>query len=379
MHAAPLALAAIALLAAPAATQTRDKPAVAPSRAIEFPDVPGAVTLVVELHTHSVFSDGSVWPDIRVQEAARDGVDILAVTEHLEYQPHQDDIPHPDRNRSYELARAHAEGGHDVIVVNGAEITRSMPPGHSNAVFLRDANPLKVDDAEGAFQAARAQGAFVLWNHPSWTGQRKDGIAVLTDMHRSLFERGLVHGVEVANGSIISPEALALALEFDLAILGTSDIHGLIDWDYDIGAGEHRTTTLVFAAERSAAAAREALFANRTVAWMDNTLIGREDVLLPLLRASLQVTDVAIRRNSTLVDVTFTNSSDARFELLQRSAHTLYDQPGLVVVPPHGSLTVGVAGITSDTLQLDFGVLNAMTAPARFAELSFTVDVPPAR
>ena len=47
MHAAPLALVAAALLATPAATQTRDRPAVAPTRAIEFPDVPGAVTLVV--------------------------------------------------------------------------------------------------------------------------------------------------------------------------------------------------------------------------------------------------------------------------------------------------------------------------------------------
>ena len=44
---------------------------------------------------HSVFSDGSVWPDIRVQEAIRDGLDVIATTEHIEYQPWKDDIPHP--------------------------------------------------------------------------------------------------------------------------------------------------------------------------------------------------------------------------------------------------------------------------------------------
>ena len=74
------------------------------NREITFPDLDNYLTLVCDFHTHSVFSDGSVWPDIRVEEAERDKIDVLAVTEHLEYQPHINDIPHPDRNRSYQLA-----------------------------------------------------------------------------------------------------------------------------------------------------------------------------------------------------------------------------------------------------------------------------------
>ena len=54
-------------------------------RTIVFPDTEQYVTLVVDLHTHSVFSDGHVWPKIRVAEALRDGLDALAITEHLEY------------------------------------------------------------------------------------------------------------------------------------------------------------------------------------------------------------------------------------------------------------------------------------------------------
>ena len=53
------------------------------SRKIEFSDLPGYKTLICDLHMHSVFSDGSVWPDIRVQEAIRDGLDIIATTEHI--------------------------------------------------------------------------------------------------------------------------------------------------------------------------------------------------------------------------------------------------------------------------------------------------------
>jgi hypothetical protein len=58
------------------------------SRALSFPDIPGYKTLKTDLHIHSVFSDGSVWPDIRVQEALRDNLDVISLTEHLEYQPH---------------------------------------------------------------------------------------------------------------------------------------------------------------------------------------------------------------------------------------------------------------------------------------------------
>ena len=65
------------------------------ARLIEFPDTTNFKTLVVDLHTHSVFSDGHVWPNVRVSEAQRDGLDALAITEHLEYQPHRRQLPHP--------------------------------------------------------------------------------------------------------------------------------------------------------------------------------------------------------------------------------------------------------------------------------------------
>ena len=32
---------------------------------VNFPDIPGYKTLKCDFHTHTVFSDGSVWPDIR--------------------------------------------------------------------------------------------------------------------------------------------------------------------------------------------------------------------------------------------------------------------------------------------------------------------------
>jgi len=81
--------------------------------AFQYPDIEGYLTLKTDLHMHSVFSDGSVWPDIRVQEALMDGLDAIAITEHLEYQPHLADIPHPDRNRAIALAQQEAKD-HDL-------------------------------------------------------------------------------------------------------------------------------------------------------------------------------------------------------------------------------------------------------------------------
>ena len=45
-----------------------------PRHEIRFPDVPGYRTLKCDLHMHTVFSDGDVWPSTRVLEAWREGL-----------------------------------------------------------------------------------------------------------------------------------------------------------------------------------------------------------------------------------------------------------------------------------------------------------------
>ena len=351
-------------------------PVDAQSRAIEFPDVDGYHTLAVDLHTHSVFSDGSVWPVIRVQESERDGVALLAVTEHLEYQPRAADIPNPDRNRAFavaaEYAGAEAPG---VIVVNGAEISRDMPPGHCNAVFLSDANALLRDDVMEVFEEANRQDAFVFWNHPNWIPQRRDGVARMTDMHRRLIADGLLHGIEVANAHMYSAEALQIALDYDLAILGVSDIHGLVDWEYDVHGGGHRTVTLVLAEERTAESIREALHANRTAAWKDSELIGREEVVVPLLEASLKVLDVRVRRGSVLT-VTLVNRSGASFNLLSVGPQRFYDRGAVVNVGPYETVAVSVTGENRADFELSFAVLNALVAPETHPTLQIAFEVP---
>lgn len=331
-------------------------------RRMDFPPAAsGGRILAVDLHTHSVFSDGAVWPSIRVEEAQRDGLAAMAVTEHLEYQPKAADIPHPDRNRSYKLASEIAKD--TLLVIAGAEITRDMPPGHVNAVFITDANALRRDDAEAAIRTANDQGGFVFWNHPYWHRQQPDGVARLLPLHQRLIGQKQLHGIEVANGADYSESAFRIALDNNLAIIGTSDIHGLIDWDFDVPRG-HRTVTLVLAPASTAPAIREALRANRTVAWYRDSLIGRPPMVEEVVRSSLTLEVGDAVEKSKVMEVKLRNSSPVRYTLRLRSPQAFYNAADIVTVPPDGEVALQVTGgVTRDSLALELEVLNSLVAP----------------
>lgn len=344
-------------------------------REVVFPDIPGYETLSADLHIHTVFSDGSVWPDIRVQEAQRDNLDAIATTDHIEYQPHQDDIPHPDRNRAHEIASSQASDD-ELMVINGSEITRSMPPGHANAVFLQDANELLVDEAVASFREAKAQGAFIFWNHPSWLEQARDGLPPLSDMHETLMDDGLLHGIEVVNQQRYSKEALQIALEHDLTIVGTSDVHELIDWDYEVHDGGHRPVTLVFSEERSPSGLKEALFEGRTVVWKDDLLIGREKWLKPLIDASLSVSDVHYLDDTSVLRLEIENQTAQKYILRNESAYSLHHHGALVTVNPHGSTTLRVlTEERRDHVRVPFRVINAIMAPEQSPQIVLETEI----
>lgn len=345
------------------------------SRAIEFPDIPGYQTLKCDFHIHTVFSDGSVWPNIRIDEAVKDGLDAISLTEHLEYQPHGEDIPHPDRNRSFEIA-VEAARPYDLIVVHGVEITRDMPPGHANALFITDANKLLIEDPLEAYQEANAQGAFIFWNHPNWVAQRRDGIATLTEMHRKLLDQKLLHGIEVVNDLTYSDEAFAIAQSEGITVIGTSDIHGLVDWQFRLDQGGHRPISLVFASERTEASIKEALFAGRSVAWFDNLLVGEPEVLQPLIESCLIVDEATYQGPSGVAMVEIKNISDATFMLDNQSDFTMHSSGDLVIIEPHSTTKIEVKTIEQMTeFSLNFEVLNALVGPNKHPEVGWKVRV----
>ena len=327
-----------------------------------FPNIEGYVTIKTDLHMHSVFSDGEVWPTIRVSEALRENLDAISLTEHLEYQPHKEDIPHPDRNRAYHLALEEAKD-HDLIIVPGSEITRSEPIGHSNAVFITDANALNTTEAANAFSNAKQQGAFVFWNHPAWSSQSKTGNPILSDFQKELIKKGELHGIEVINTFDYAEESLEIALENNLTIMGTSDIHGLIDWDYT-EKGNQRPITLVFAKEKSMESLKEALFDHRTVAVYNSLFVGRQEFLNPLLKACVKINSSNYIDDTHILAIEIENTSSSDLLLENVTGFTFYSSPAIFTLKAGEKLTLQLKTLEKlDQTTLKLKALGAYMAP----------------
>ena len=281
---------------------------------INIPDVPGYVTLKCDLHIHTVFSDGYVWPTVRADEAWREGLDAIAITDHIEYQPHKADV-NTNHNRSFEIARGKGNDL-DLLVIKGSEITHKMPPGHLNAIFLTNSTPVATSDWREQLRIAHEQGAFIFWNHPGWDAQLKSNNVVWYDEHTWLREQGFLQGIEVVNERNYYPEAHRWAIEKKLTMLSNSDIHPPVNMEYLVHEKDHRPLTLVFATERSQTAIKEALFARRTVVYSGEKLIGEEQFLKPIFDRSVKFVKPAIKMTSKdRYYLQIANASDITYEL----------------------------------------------------------------
>jgi hypothetical protein len=277
---------------------------------IAIPDIPGYLTLACDFHMHTVFSDGKVWPTVRPEEAWMEGLDAIAITDHIEYLPHKDDVKTEDFNRSFELAKETA-AEHQILLIKGAEITRDMPPGHFNAIFLQDANALNKKDWKEALKAAVDQEAFIFWNHPGW--KQPGTVPMWYPEHTELFGSGWVRGMEIVNDREYYPKAFEWCLEKNITMLGNSDVHDPIHMVWDFQNGEHRPMTLVFATEKTEKAIKEALLAGRTAVYNGKYLLGREQYLEPIFEGSVRTMRSDNKGGNITIQIH--NSSCVTFEL----------------------------------------------------------------
>jgi len=280
-------------------------------REISIPNIPGYLTLKCDFHMHTVFSDGNVWPTVRVKEAWEEGLDAIAITDHIEKQPSKKYIS-GDHNSSYEIALPEAIEK-NIILIKAGEITRQMPPGHLNALFLEDVNKLDVPDPVDALNAAKKQGAFILWNHPGWQAQQPD-TCLWMPMHQSLFEKGLINGIEVFNEVEFYPLVLDWCINRKLTVFSNSDIHDIVSHNYLLET-KTRPLTLVFAKERSINSIREALFEGRTLALFNDYLAGREDLLIEVFTSSVKIKQLENMSGKKEKRYEITNSSALVFKI----------------------------------------------------------------
>jgi hypothetical protein len=331
------------------------------------PGVPGYVLLKCDFHMHTVFSDGNVWPTVRVDEAWAGGLDAIAITDHLEYAPHEKDVKR-DNNRPYEIAAGDASSL-GLLFIRGAEITSKMPPGHINAIFLQDANRLRTDDWRKSVDEAAAQGAFLFWNHPGWNGQQPDGVSRWYPEHTDLLEKGRMQGIEIVNEKEYYPQAHRWCLEKNLTMLANSDMHDPVETTYDEAAGDPRPMTWVLAKTADEAGIKEALLSRRTVCFWKGNLIGREEFLKPIFSGGFQVQkDTITIRGTEWASVPIFNDSDIDFHLSSNGRADGFSVPASLTCPANKVVLLSVQGqkdhgTGTRVVRIPYTVTNLWVAP----------------
>ena len=309
-----------------------------PKRVITIPNVGEYQVLKGDFHIHTMFSDGTVWPQERITEAVGNGLDVIAITDHIEYRPHVggNGIKLRDQNDDHEIAYNLAKPVADrekLILVRGTEITKStMPPGHFNSLFHQETGPIaaEVSDYRKMLEAAVKQGGFILWNHPGWQAPTSGGIEngapiLFTEVHEQLRKDGLLHGVEGFNHYEYYPNVCDWCEEKELAIFANSDIHGSEFNTYG-SRNRKRPITLVLAKERTHDSVKEAFFAGRTIAWFADRIVGREKFVRPLLEA-------CVSREKRGEQLVFTNKSDLPVHLEWNKNAVIVPQKGSAELP----------------------------------------------
>lgn len=282
------------------------------------PSVDGYTAYQADLHTHTIFSDGHLSMEARVREAWADGLDIMAVTEHLEYRaqeknlikylkgyvgkdtkaqaydfvrgegPAKEDIK-VDFNVPVEIAKKTAKY-YDMTIIPGIEITRKPDEYcHFNALFTTDNNAIYDPDPLQSLRNAKAQGALVMHNHPGWL--RKD--MSLTKFEKVAYKAGVIDGIEVMNGPEFYPKALTRAWKHNFFITSNTDIHQPTSEGYR-NHGDRRNMTLIFAKDKSVESIREAIEARRTLAYSYGTVAGDKELLRKFFEASVSVRQISV-------------------------------------------------------------------------------------
>ena len=316
---------------------------------IILPQVKGFNCYKADLHVHTSYSDGAVTPAGRVNEAWYDGLDILAITDHLESHsgvkkffkvaapynkngkptrytpPGSTKMPKsgidPGLKIDFNAIHQEAENinkrkGYNLLLIKGCEMARNKEKlGHYNALFVKDLNSIYNFDLKEAFKNVKSQGGLIIHNHPGYTDNYE------TEWHAQCYKEGLIDGIEVVNGLRYYPPMVSRCIEKKLFMVGATDTHDVTDHRYT-AVGCFRTMTIIFAKELTEEAIKDALLQRRSIAYAGGDLIGEEKWLAEFLNAAIDCRLVKTDRKSGSRTFTLTNRSSLTYEL--RRGRTVY-------------------------------------------------------
>lgn len=314
---------------------------------IYIPQVNGYNVYKADLHVHTICSDGRVTPEYRVREAWRNGLDVIAIADHMEYRrfeprfiaflqdyfPEAITVKHTtkdtsdikvDLNYSVKWAQKYAKD-YAMLIIPAAEITRKE--GHYNALFSTDNNLIPNNDPLLAIRNAKAQGCLVQHNHP---GKRRPSVE-MSDFEMTVYAEGLIDGVEVMNGGEFYPKIVDRAFEHGLFMSSNTDIHYTTETDYE-GAKLGRNMTFILAKENTLESIREALEAKRTICYSYDRFAGEESLLKDLFNACVSFSVISTNKKKGTTTFALKNLSSLPFVVCKPGSDPEWIDPFTTVI-----------------------------------------------
>ena len=359
---------------------------------IILPEVKGYTCYKADFHVHTIYSDGNVPPRERVDEAWYDGLDIIALTDHLEKRSYEkfmlkalapyskdgepfvyahagagntkdNDAPMLcNLNAAYQEAADHAiKNSLPIMVVRGTEIWRNARTvGEYNAIFLKDINAICHKDLFESFRRAKEQGGIIIHNHPGWRRTTMDK----SEEQKQIYAEKWVDGVEVVNSATLYPQIMRRCVDEKLFMAANTDTHHPTSQLWGPGSGIFRTMTFVLAKEKSEEAIKEALLARRTICYCANNLMGEQKWLQEFFDAAVECKVVARNEEKKSQTCCLTNHCSIPFVLhLGNSIYTL---------KPFHSIQVSTS--TKGGRKPEFVVDNMWTVDEKHPKLTIDID-----
>ena len=290
-------------------------------KTIVLPQVNGYNLYTADLHVHSTYSDGTMKMTARIDEAWRDGFDIMAATDHMSIRPvkgkeGQPTPPEVTAKRGSKTSKSVADAvkagkNFGLLIIPGVELTgNAKTQGHFNALFTTNNKEIYNYDAIQSIRNARAQGALIMHNHPGWRHPTLNRTA----FEEQVYAEKLIDGIEVMNGYCFYPRAIEEAKNRKWFMTATTDVHATTAQIY--GANDQlRNMTIVFAKDLTLKDVREALEARRTLAYSFGVLAGEENLLKDFFEASVETKKLSVNKKKKSQRVQLTNKTSIPFVL----------------------------------------------------------------
>ena len=322
-------------------------------REIILPTIDGYTLYKADFHMHTIYSDGDVTPRQRVREAWHDGLDIIAITDHLEIRTYEKFMlkalaPYSQsgepfkyehagiankKNKEYPVM-ADLNAGYDeavyyaereklpIMIVRGTEIWRDTKNvGEFNALFLEDINAICHKDLFESFRRVKEQGGLIMHNHPGYTRTTSE---IAEGEQARAYSEGWIDGVEAVNSTTLYTGIISRCIDNGLFMMANTDAHKPTSHDWPAGGEFFRTMTFIMAKSCTERDIKEALKAGRTIGYTAGNLFGEERYLAAFINEAVTCRVVSKNKKTGEIVYSLTNCCSVPFTLCRgASIHRL--------------------------------------------------------